>query len=104
MTRRLRIVIGSAVILVGLLVIVILSFVGVTHTGFGRNRVRSMVSTMLAGKVKGKVCIGANQSRIRSARSVRSQNSFQLRGSGAPGGASEAAFQRGVEFQTHFPG
>lgn len=58
MTRRLRIVIGSAVILVGLLVIVILSFVGVTHTGFGRNRVRSMVSTMLAGKVKGKVYIG----------------------------------------------
>src|SRR6476646_1455263 len=58
MTRRLRIVIGSAIILVGLLVIVILSFVGVTHTGFGRSRVRSMVSTMLEGKVKGKVYIG----------------------------------------------
>src|SRR3954468_14057059 len=58
MTRRLRIVLGSAIILVGLLVIVILSFVGVTHTGFGRDRVRSMVSTMLEGKVKGKVYIG----------------------------------------------
>ncbi|HET7613815.1 MAG TPA: translocation/assembly module TamB domain-containing protein [Gemmatimonadaceae bacterium] len=58
MTRRLRIVIGSAVILVGLLVILILSFIGVTHTGFGRNRVRSMVMTMLEGKVKGKVYIG----------------------------------------------
>jgi hypothetical protein len=58
MTRRLRIVIGSAIILVGLLVIVVLSFVGVTHTGFGQNRVRSMVSTMLQGKVKGKVYLG----------------------------------------------
>ncbi|HST08317.1 MAG TPA: translocation/assembly module TamB domain-containing protein, partial [Gemmatimonadaceae bacterium] len=58
MTRRLRIVLGSAIILVGLLVIVILSFVGVTHTGFGRDRVRSMISTMLEGKVKGKVYIG----------------------------------------------
>src|SRR5712691_2907709 len=36
MTSRLRIVIGSAIILVGLLVIVILSVVGVTHTGFGQ--------------------------------------------------------------------
>src|SRR3954463_10065268 len=58
MTRRLRIVLGSAIILVGLLVIVILSFVGVTHTGFGKERVRRMVATMLAGKVKGKVYIG----------------------------------------------
>ena len=41
MTRRLRIVIGSAIILVGLLVVLVLSFVGVTHTGFGRSRVRS---------------------------------------------------------------
>ena len=58
MTRRLRIVIGSAIILVGLLVIVILSFVGVTHTGFGQERVRRMVSTMLESSVKGKVYIG----------------------------------------------
>src|SRR3954469_7351933 len=58
MTRRLRIVLGSAIILVGLLVILILSVVGVTHTGIGRSRVRSMVATMLEGKVKGKVYIG----------------------------------------------
>src|SRR3954462_4924364 len=58
MTRRLRIVLASAIILVGLLVIVILSVVGVTHTGIGRSRVRSMVATMLEGKVKGKVYIG----------------------------------------------
>src|SRR6476469_5280685 len=58
MTRRLRIVLASAIVLVGLLVIVVLSFVGVTHTGFGQERVRQMVSTMLEGKVKGKVYIG----------------------------------------------
>jgi hypothetical protein len=58
MTRRLRIVIGSAVVLVGLLLILLLSVVGVTHTGFGQERVRQMVSTMLAGHVKGKVYIG----------------------------------------------
>ena len=58
MTRRLRIVLASAIVLVGLGVIVILSLVGVTHTGFGQERVRSMVSTMLAGQVKGKVYIG----------------------------------------------
>src|SRR6267142_2809481 len=58
MTRRLRIVIGSAIILVAILVIVILGFVSVTHTNFGQNRVRSMVSTMLEGKVKGKVYLG----------------------------------------------
>ncbi|HMH86768.1 MAG TPA: translocation/assembly module TamB domain-containing protein, partial [Gemmatimonadaceae bacterium] len=58
MTSRLRIVIGSAIILVGLLVIVVLSVVGVTHTGFGQTRVRQMVLTMLEGNVKGKVYIG----------------------------------------------
>lgn len=58
MTSRLRIVIGSAIILVGLLVIVILSVVGVTHTGFGQTRVRQMVLTMLEGNVKGKIYIG----------------------------------------------
>jgi translocation and assembly module TamB len=58
MTRRLRIVIASAVVLVGLLVIVVLSFVGVTHTGFGQERVRRMVGTMLEGQVKGKVYLG----------------------------------------------
>ena len=58
MTSRLRIVIGSAIILVGLLVIVILSVIGVTHTGFGQTRVRQMVLTMLEGNVKGKVFVG----------------------------------------------
>ncbi|MFN2636367.1 MAG: translocation/assembly module TamB domain-containing protein [Gemmatimonadaceae bacterium] len=58
MTRRLRIVLASAIVLVGLLVIAILSFVGVTHTGFGQERVRQMVSTMLEGKVKGRVYLG----------------------------------------------
>ena len=58
MSRRLRIAIASAVILVGLLIIAGLSFVGVTHTGFGQERVRQMVASMLAGRVKGKVHIG----------------------------------------------
>ena len=58
MSRRLRIAIASAVILLGLLVIAGLSFVGVTHTGFGQERVRRMVASMLAGSVKGKVHIG----------------------------------------------
>ena len=58
MTRRLRIVIASAIVLVGLLLIVLLSFVGVTHTGFGQERVRRMVGNMLEGQVKGKVYIG----------------------------------------------
>src|SRR6267378_6270111 len=58
MTRRLRIVIATAVVLVGPLLIVVLSFVGVTHTGFGQERVRRMVGTMLEGKVKGRVYIG----------------------------------------------
>jgi translocation and assembly module TamB len=58
MSRRLRIAIASAVILLGLLIIAGLSFVGVTHTGFGQERVRQMVASMLAGRVKGKVHIG----------------------------------------------
>jgi translocation and assembly module TamB len=58
MTSRLKIVIGSAIILVGLLVIVILSVIGVTHTGFGQTRVRNLVLTMLEGNVKGKVYVG----------------------------------------------
>jgi translocation-and-assembly-module (TAM) inner membrane subunit TamB-like protein len=58
MTRRLRIVIASAVVLVGLLLIIFLSVIGVTHTGFGQERVRRMVATMLEGGVKGKVYIG----------------------------------------------
>lgn len=58
MTRRLRIVLASAIVLVGLGLILILSIVGVTHTGFGQERVRGMVMAMLSGQVKGKVYIG----------------------------------------------
>src|SRR6478609_920650 len=58
MTRRLRIVLASAIVLVGLGLMVVLSVIGVTHTGFGQQRVRNMVLSMLEGKVKGKVYIG----------------------------------------------
>src|SRR5437899_12598642 len=58
MTRRLRIAIGSAIILVGLVAILIISFLGVTHTSVGQERLRRMVSTMLEGRVKGKVYLG----------------------------------------------
>src|SRR4029077_12271973 len=58
MTSRLKIVIGSAIILVGLLVIVVLSVIGVTHTGFGQTGVRNLFLTMLEGNVKGKVYVG----------------------------------------------
>jgi autotransporter translocation and assembly factor TamB len=58
MTRRLRIAIGSAIILFGLMAIVVILFLGVTHTSVGQERVRSMVATMLEGRVKGKVYIG----------------------------------------------
>ncbi len=44
--------------LVGLLLIVAISFVGVTRTPFGQERVRRMVATMLEGRVKGRVYIG----------------------------------------------
>src|SRR4051812_41663757 len=58
MTRRLRIVIGSAIILFGLIMIVVLGFIGVTHTSVGQERVRNMIATLLEGKVKGKVYLG----------------------------------------------
>ncbi|HJP87253.1 MAG TPA: hypothetical protein VJ852_14775, partial [Gemmatimonadaceae bacterium] len=58
MTRRLRIAIGSAIILFGLIMIVVLGFIGVTHTSVGQERVRNMIATLLEGKVKGKVYLG----------------------------------------------
>jgi hypothetical protein len=58
MTRRLRIVVASAIVLVGLGVIFLLSLVGVSHTSFGQEHVRSLVLSMLDGRVKGKVYIG----------------------------------------------
>src|SRR5690349_17494417 len=58
MTRRLRIALGSAIILFGLIMIVVLGFIGITHTSVGQERVRSMIATLLEGKVKGKVYLG----------------------------------------------
>src|SRR6266550_548722 len=58
MTRRLRIAIASAIILVGLVAMLVISFLSFTHTSVGQERVRRMVSTMLEGRVKGKVYIG----------------------------------------------
>ncbi|MFL5482201.1 MAG: translocation/assembly module TamB domain-containing protein [Gemmatimonadaceae bacterium] len=58
MTRRLRIAIGSAIILFGLIMIVVLGFIGITHTSVGQERVRSMIATLLEGKVKGRVYLG----------------------------------------------
>ena len=58
MTRRLRITIASAIILFGLIAIVVLLFVGVTHTSVGQERVRNMIATLLEGRVKGKVYLG----------------------------------------------
>src|SRR3954470_4662325 len=58
MSRRLRIVIASAIVLVGLLLMVLISFVGVTRTNFGQERVRQLVVSMLEGRVKGRVYIG----------------------------------------------
>jgi len=58
MSRRLRIAIVSAAVLLAIGVIAVLSLVGVTHTGFGQERVRRMVSSMLAGNVRGKVHVG----------------------------------------------
>src|SRR5438477_4598705 len=58
MTRRLRIAIASAIILVGLVAILVISFLIFTHTSVGQERVRRMVSTMLQGRVRGKVYLG----------------------------------------------
>src|SRR3954464_5884896 len=58
MTRRLRIVVLSAIVLVGLGVVFLLSVVGVSHTSFGQEHVRQLVLSMLKGRVKGRVYIG----------------------------------------------
>src|SRR3954468_22273739 len=58
MTRRLRIVVLSAIVLVGLGAIFLLSVVGVSHTSFGQEHVRQLVLSMLKGRVKGRVYIG----------------------------------------------
>jgi len=58
MTSRLRIALGSAIILVGLVAILVILFLSVTHTSVGQERLRRMVSEMLEGRVKGKVYLG----------------------------------------------
>jgi len=58
MSRRLRITIASAVLLLSLGLLLVVAFVSLTHTGFGQDRVRGMVESMLKGQVKGKLYVG----------------------------------------------
>jgi len=58
MSRRLRIAIASALILLGLGLLLVLGFVSLTHTRFGQDRVRAMVTSMLKGRVHGHVYVG----------------------------------------------
>jgi translocation and assembly module TamB len=58
MSRRLRIAIASAIVLLTLGLLVVLGFISLTHTRFGQDRVRSLVESMVEGKVKGKIYVG----------------------------------------------
>lgn len=58
MSRRLRIAIASAFILLALALLIAIGFVSLTRTTFGQDRVRSLVESMVKGKVKGKIYIG----------------------------------------------
>ncbi|MDQ6717835.1 MAG: translocation/assembly module TamB [Gemmatimonadota bacterium] len=58
MSRRLRVVIASASVLLALGLLVVIALVSLTHTRFGQDRVRSLVESMVKGKVKGKIHIG----------------------------------------------
>src|SRR6266542_5594220 len=58
MTRRLRVALASALILLALGLILAISFVSVTHTRFGQERVRALVMSMMKGRVRGKLYIG----------------------------------------------
>src|SRR6476469_9252865 len=58
MSRRLRIAIASALVLLTLGLLVVLGFLSLTQTRFGQDRVRSLVESMVKGKVKGKIYIG----------------------------------------------
>lgn len=57
--RRKSIVLASAALLLLLMVIiVVLSVLGITHTGYGREKVRSFITSRLKDKVHGKMYIG----------------------------------------------
>src|SRR5512132_2344364 len=58
MSRRLRVAIASAAVLLTLGLIIVIAFVSLTRTRFGQDRVRSLVESMVKGKVKGKLYIG----------------------------------------------
>ncbi len=58
MSRRLRVAIASALVLLTLGLIIVVAFASLTHTRFGQDRVRALVESMVKGKVKGKLYIG----------------------------------------------
>jgi autotransporter translocation and assembly factor TamB len=58
MSRRRKVVLSSAAILIGLMVAVVLLIVGGTQTRFGQERVRAFVQSWLAAKVRGTMHVG----------------------------------------------
>lgn len=58
MSRRQRIVIRGAFVLLGGLVLLALLVVSATRTGYGQDQMRKLVMSFLSGKVEGKVYIG----------------------------------------------
>ncbi|MDQ3516509.1 MAG: hypothetical protein M3403_07015, partial [Gemmatimonadota bacterium] len=58
MSRRRNVVISSAAILIGVMLVLVLLVVGGTQTQLGQERVRSFVESWLSAKVKGKMYVG----------------------------------------------
>lgn len=58
MSRRRKVVISSAAILLGVTLVLVLLVVGGTQTQFGQERVRSFVESWLSAKVQGKMYVG----------------------------------------------
>lgn len=58
MSRRRKVVLSSAVILIGVMLAVVLLIVGGTQTRFGQERVRAFVQSWLAAKVRGTMHVG----------------------------------------------
>src|SRR5947209_5013905 len=58
MSRRLKVAIASAAVLLALGLILVASVVTITHTSFGEERVRSLALSMLKGKTHGRVYLG----------------------------------------------
>ncbi|MEX0908947.1 MAG: hypothetical protein WDZ58_04205, partial [Gemmatimonadaceae bacterium] len=58
MSRRRKVVLSSATILIGLMLAVVLLIVGGTQTRFGQERVRAFVQSWLAAKVHGTMHVG----------------------------------------------